>query len=144
MQLSGRKITCLILIIVSLTCFTACPALTDWEYKLPNNYKVVHINIDDIHLSKERPSGNGGDAIVGRFILEFCNNDRYVGVKRVSDEGYDSFDIDEADLTKLEYYIVDTLEDAVYGPFTEEEYNEQLSVLQINDLGDWIKTSDVN
>lgn len=62
----------------------------------------------------------------------------------MSDEGYDSFDIDEADLTKLEYYIVDTLEDAVYGPFTEEEYNEQLSVLQINDLGDWIKTSDVN
>ena len=142
MKLSGRKITCLILIIVSLTCFTACPALTDWEYKLPNNYKVVHINVNDISLIKD--TGNGGPFVVRRFILEFCNNDRYVGVKRVSDEGYDSFDIDEADLTKPEYYIVDTLEDAVYGPFTEEEYNEQLSVLQINDLGDWIKTSDVN
>ena len=61
--------------------FSSC-GVSDWIYDLPNDYSIWSINVNDIALIKEvdELSENALD----RYIIEFCYNDAFVGIKRLS------------------------------------------------------------
>lgn len=54
---------------------------------------------------------------------------------------YGDFDVKEVDPTLLEYYLVDTHEALVYGPYSLEEYEQKFQSLGISQMGEWITTS---
>lgn len=137
------------LILTFLMTFTGCgkviayfvkgmPSGQDWQYdKLPNNYKITHININQICLS---PSIN--TVLDDFYIMEFCNNDRYIGLKGImAPQGNkDSKPVSELDKSNPLYYLVDTEKKEIFGSFTPDEYTEKLASLEIDDMCDWIKT----
>lgn len=137
-----KSFATLILAVVTLCMLTSCPGLQDWIYdELPNGYEIAHINSQDIELLKEEDGLHIPK--IDRYIKEFCYNDTYIGVKRLMiDESipYESVKIEEFDQSNLSYYLVDTADDNIMGPYTDEEYEAKINELDIQDMCDWIKT----
>lgn len=129
------------LFIISLV-LTSCPGFQDWEYdNLPNGYEIWHVNSQDIVLMKR--DGNSTDRVINRYILEFCYNDSYIGIKQLPiDESipYQDVHIEEMDQSNPVYYIVDAENDVIMGSYTAEEYEGQMEALEIGTMCDWIKT----
>lgn len=121
---------------------TSCQGLQDWSYdKLPNGYEIWHINSQDIQLIKR--DGDRTDRKLNRYILEFCYNDSYIGLKRLMiDENipYQDVNIEEMDTSNPSYYLVDAVNDVIMGPYTVEEYADQIEALKIETMCNWIKT----
>ena len=120
---------------------TSC-GLSDWAYdKLPNGYEIWRINSEDIELIKRK--GDSTDLKIDRYILEFCYNDSYIGIKRLMiDQNipYQNVHIEEMDKSHPAYYLVDALNDVILGPFTAEKYEDQIESLKVENMCDWIKT----
>ena len=97
----------------------------------------------------------GGSIEIGRYIIEFCHNDSFIGLKRFplpsgyqevtereknffgGEIGGHEYHYEESD---LEYYLVDAFADKIYGPYTATEYEEKCSELAVGEMGDWINT----
>lgn len=90
---------------------TACGAgLGDWEVELPNNYRVIHLNSQDIRISYDDKDGSSEKVKINSFIKEFAFDDRYVYARTIES-------ILNNDISSEKYYVVDTLKDKLYGPF---------------------------
>lgn len=114
---------------------TARPAFSDWEYELPNNYVIFKVNSQCIVLSKYQE--HSYDRVIDAFILEFCYNDVYIGLKRLPwdfTEHSQLLDLENYESGTIKYYIVNSENDTIYGPYTEEEFNNQCGTLEITDL----------
>ncbi len=122
----------LFLIVALLIARGIGPGMSDWSLKLPNNYEMWHINPQNIMIgykdsqytiktvdNKGRNIGIPGD------VIEFCYNDRYVGAKQVNIPTNPKKGVDTSN---PRYYLLDTLEQKVYGPF--------LNVSQFDDAAD--------
>lgn len=141
-QQSGNKLIALIGILILIVILTSCGAgWQDWEYDhLPNDYEIWRINSEDIVLMKNKGST---ERVINRYILEFCYNDSYIGIKKIMvDENipYHEVYIEELDATNPSYFLVDTVNDTVMGPYTSEEYTIKIKDLEIESMCDWIKT----
>ncbi len=120
--------------------FSSC-GVSDWIYDLPNDYSIWRINVNDIALIKE--VDELGEKALDRYIIEFCYNDAFVGIKRLSineNIPYQDVEIEKLDKSNPDYYLVDTTADYILGPYTADEYNIQIETLEIDDMCDWIKT----
>lgn len=81
-------------------------------------------------------------ASVSSYVTDYCVNDRYIGAKRIP---YTS-ECDAAELLakagNTEYYIIDTVENEyngkLYGPYTKEKYEDQLTKLETGPMGEWV------
>ena len=139
---NGSRITRLIALLIAMLMLTSCQAFQDWTYdKLPNGYEIVRINSEDIEL--EKVDGDWSYIKIDRYILEFCYNDSYIGIKRLMiDENlpYREAHIEDMDASNFSYYLVDTVNDVVMGPYTAEEYENQIEALKVDAMCDWIKT----
>ena len=135
-------IAILIALLTAILMLAFSQAFQDWTYdKLPNGYEIVHVNSEDIELDKA--DGDSLDIKIDRYILEFCYNDSYIGIKRLMiDENlrYIDVHIEDMDASNPSYYLVDTINDVVMGPYTAEEYENQIEALKIDTMCDWIKT----
>ena len=135
-------IAILIALLMAILMLAFSQAFQDWTYdKLPNGYEIVHVNSEDIELDKA--DGDSLDIKIDRYILEFCYNDSYIGIKRLMiDENlpYQEAHIEDMDASNPSYYLVDTVNDVVMGPYTAEEYENQTEALKIDTMCDWIKT----
>lgn len=135
-------IAILIALLIAILMLAFSQAFQDWTYdKLPNGYEIVHVNSEDIELDKA--DGDSLDIKIDRYILEFCYNDSYIGIKRLMiDENlpYQEAHIEDMDPSNFSYYLVDTVNDVVMGPYTAEEYENQIEALKIDTMCDWIKT----
>lgn len=135
-------IAILIALLTAILMLAFSQAFQDWTYdKLPNGYEIVHVNSEDIELDKA--DGDSLDIKIDRYILEFCYNDSYIGIKRLMvDENlpYQEAHIEDMDASNPSYYLVDTVNDVVMGPYTAEEYENQIEALKIDTMCDWIKT----
>lgn len=111
---------------------TSCAGVSDWSYKLPNNYEVWRINSSDIivkYVGEEIV-----DAEIPSFVKEFSYDDKYVCTRNVDS-------ISENNIFEEKYYILDTLEQQLYGPYdTEQEFITMLNELGIS-LTKWYRTS---
>lgn len=106
----------------------------DWAYTdLPGEYEIWRINSEDISLIK-KTSDNGGDYIVGPYIAAFCKDQRYIGLQRTEGPAGDT----QEDAAP-EYYIVDSADGAVYGPFSSEEYAAKCEALGFRS-DEWVRT----
>ena len=52
---------------------------------------------------------------------------------------YQEAHIEDMDASNPSYYLVDTVNDVVMGPYTAEEYENQIEALKIDTMCDWIK-----
>ena len=139
-QTGSRWIRFVLLIILAFI-LTGC-GLGDWNYDLPNGYAIWRINSQDIALVKLE-NEYSGTCVIDRYILEFCYNDTYIGIKRLMvDESipYQDVNIETMDHSNPSYYLVNTLEDKVMGPYTAEEYDDQIKAMGVETMCDWIKT----
>lgn len=131
-----------IVVFIMTLILTSCPGLQDWVYdKLPNGYEIWRFNSQDIALIKR--DGDSTNGVINRYILEFCYNDSYIGMKRLMiDESipYQDLRIEEMDQSDPVYYLVDAVNDVIMGPYTAEEYEDQIEALGIGTMCDWIKT----
>ena len=134
------NLTFLCIIFICIMMLSSC-GVSDWIYELPNGYSIWEINCNDIALIKEVDKSSR--TALSRYILEFCYNNSYIGIKRISiDENipYPEVQIDKLDKSHPDYYLVDTTADFILGPYTAEEYYIQIETLEIGDMCDWIKT----
>ena len=81
--------------------------------------------------------------MVDQHITKFCSNDVYIGIERlpVDDSITNASErIEKMNNSTPEYFLVDTVNDVVMGPYTAEAYEKQVKDLGIEGLGDWIAT----
>ena len=138
---NGSKHILLTYFLIVILTLTSCAGMQDWGYKLPNGYEIWHINVNDICLVKTE--GEFTKKKVHRYITEFCYNESYIGLKRIMiDESipYGDVHIEEMDKTNVSYYLVNTENDDIIGPYTSEEYEAQIESLKIEKMCEWIKT----
>ena len=152
----------LCILLVLLCCcmlFTGCAGFADWDYSLPNNYCVTHVNSMCIVFGKrDVETEQLEDPQMEPFIIDFCYCDSYIGLKRfavsptefgpreetffgctledISEMGYHYKESD------LEYYLVDAFADKIYGPYTAEEYHAQCEKLNVTGMCEWISTTE--
>ena len=136
--------------VVAIFVFLCCacdfgfgPGVNDWHYALPNDYEIVHISPSDI-VCVTKKTGYSNVFVVERQVIEFCFNERYVGLKRAlplvdasNPEQYSR----EFDVSNPEYYLVDTMSDDVFGPFDKEMYIMEIEKMQLSNMCEWISTS---
>lgn len=126
-----KKISILITLILTLF-LVSCAGVSDWSYKLPNNYEVWRINSADIVVKYV------GDEIVEAeipaFVKEFSYDDRYVCTRNIDS-------ISDNNIFNEKYYILDTLEQKLYGPYdTVEEFGTMINEIGIS-VTKWYRTS---
>ncbi len=98
----------------------------DWEVALTNDYKIQKLNGREILLVKDGWSQHS-DIVISDYILAFCLNDKYIGVKCRS----------SGDVV---YFCVDCEEALLYGPYDKEAYTDFLKESNIQNLQQWIST----
>ena len=108
----------------------------DWEYDLPNGYTIWHVNSQEIVLGHYNTSNSISTVIEG-IILEFCHNDDFVCVK--TNNGNESA-TSQNDPDSVCYYLINTIDETVYGPYTYQEFEDSLTAFGVNTLTDWIAT----
>lgn len=108
----------------------------DWAYDLPNDYTIWHINSKEIVLGHYN-TANSISTVIEDTILRFCYNDCFVCIQINNRDGATRSQ-NSSDMAC--YYIINTNDGAVHGPFTWSEYEESLVVYEVNNLTDWIST----
>lgn len=142
-------LVCVALILL-LAILSGCPAIDDWDYVLPNNYCIVKINVQDIVFGtfKGDSVGNNFDILLERYIIAFCYDERYIGLQRfpISPDRPDEdiLDVENLDTSLSEYYLVDSVEGIIHGPFPLQEYFEKVESIENTALCDWIFTADIS
>ena len=118
-----------LLIILILLLTTSCAGLNDWDYTLPNGYSVMHINSKKIIISY-----NGNEktnAEIRSFVKSFVYDSRYVFAV-CSPEKESSDEI---------YYIIDTMEHNLFGPFENYcDFEEAADSLGVSVPTNWYRT----
>ena len=114
------------------------PKIEKWTYDLPNNYAIKKTSetnavlgkyIDNIFEIKD----NNKQVGIEDYIAEFSYGKRYVSLKCLKSSN---------DNIIVKFYIVDTKEDNIYGPYNDEEtYKEVKNKIVDEELNDWIKTT---
>lgn len=117
--------------------------LSDWSYELlPGDYQICRVNSRCIVLVRPYESV-GNEIIVDEYIWAFCYDDTFIGIQRlpVESEALEAqVDIRSLDTFNMEYYLVDATNNTVYGPYSLQEYEEQVALLTDGSLCDWIDT----
>ena len=129
--------------IITLLFMFSCGGTGDWTYNdLPNNYAIARFNSKDINFGVEHGE-NSYQKIVDRYIVAFCYDSRYICLQRINMDlipNDEQIDIEKYSESDLEYYIVDSISGTVHGPLSKTEFDDSLSLIQITDMCDWIKT----
>ena len=111
-----------------------------WIYDLPNNYKVRKTNNENVTIGVEIDKDfyteyQNKKVGIAEYIAEFQYNSQFVGVKALK--------VKEENVSVL-FYLIDTKEQSVYGPYGDEEsYLAASGVWSNEGLGNWITTTEV-
>ena len=122
--------------------FTGSSGLSDWSYEdLPNSYEVWRINSQDIVVGKVSDN-DSFEVKIERFVLEFSYNDRFIGVKQfpIKQDYNIAIDVKKIDTSNLDYYIIDSNSDTIYGPYNYYEYKNKCDELKVGTMKEWVKT----
>jgi len=131
-------ITASVLLLFSLS---SCAGHNDWQYDLSNEFRIYRINIKTVQISLP-DSGPRGIHLGGgeTTVVQFCQNDRYVGAQTIEKDNFDKYYANNNTLSLVTYYLIDTQEVILYGPYTtEEEYIIHLEELGAEEM-EWIST----
>ena len=134
-----KSLLCFCLLLI-LMLQTSCGGVGDWSYDLPNNYQILRVNSNSVVFGKYEDLF---ERKLDRYIVSFCFNDCYIGLERIPLDDIppdQQIDIKKFDRTNSEYYLMDSANDLLYGPYSKDDYNEQCNDLGINDMCEWIET----
>ncbi len=134
-----------ILICILLSTLVGCfPALSDWRYDdFPGEYLIVRSNSSQIFLYH-----NEKGLVLEKFIVAFCKNEQYIGLRVLEKNEEDfptwqewsDFIYDESTVDDCIYYLVDTASETYEGPYTQDEYDQKMLEKNITNLSAWIDT----
>ena len=127
----------------------------DWEYTdLPNGYYISRSNSStiDVCIHGRRiamTDRNGSTNIrLGTYVSSFCSNDRYIAVRWIdlagvetNDNGLYERETIRAHCDEAVWYLIDTTDDALYGPYeTQTAFAAACVEHSVGALGPWIDT----
>ena len=113
----------------------------DWTLDLCAGYSIVKINSREILLGyKESPDAPGRSIISNYFITAYQVHDPYIFLEGIQTQKITISD-DELRNRVLKYYLVDTTDGEVVGPFESYDgFVEHCSFLGLEIKEEWIKT----
>lgn len=118
--------------------FITEPKVEKWSYDLlPNNYAIKKTSNTDVVLGKYINGifdTKNGDKKIGveEYIAEFSYGKNYISLKCLEPIN---------DSVKVKFYIIDSKNEDVYGPYENEEtYNEVKEKIVDEELNEWIET----
>ena len=118
--------------------FITSPKIEKWTYDLlPNNYAIKKTSETDVVLGKYidglfEVKYDDKQVGVEDYIAEFKYGENYISLKCLESE---------KNGVKVKFYIVDTKNEYIYGPYEEEEtYNKVAEKIIEEELGEWIET----
>lgn len=117
--------------------FITKPKIEKWTYDLPHNYAIKKTSGTEVVLGKYiddifEVEYDNKQVGIEDYIAEFSYSDNYISLKCL--EFTD-------DTVKVKFYIVDSKNDNIYGPYdTEETYIKILKKIVDETFGDWIET----
>ncbi len=138
---NGNKVIVSLCLVLLITVLTGCPAVEDWSYnELPNDYTIMRVNSTDVQFGKTE--NQQYEKKLERYVIAFSYGERYIGIQRIPIEAPYSevIKVEELDESKVEYYLIDSETDVIYGPWTLDEYNEGLDRFGVLDMCEWIST----
>lgn len=110
-----KKIRIVFSIVLLMIGMVGCAGAGDYEIELINGFKVIRTSAEKVHIASPEYSYDElliplvADYDEGEYVTQVGHdNDRYIIAK-----------------TNLNnYYLLDTKEPIVYGPFTEEKFKQ--------------------
>lgn len=133
-----------ILVFVTLLCIGIFVVFkltsVSWVYDLPNDYKVFRETDGNVTIGKEIDGDfykTYQDRRIGidEYVAEFQFNKQFVGVK--------ALEIVEGNAA-IKFYLVDTFDSSIYGPyFDEESYLAASFVWSADAMGEWKTTTEM-
>lgn len=111
-----------------------------WVFDLPNQYKIRKTSTANVVVGVEinkdfYTSYNNKKVGIEDYVAQFQYNDRFVGVKALTTND---------DQAKILFYLIDTIDQEVHGPYTDEEsYLAVTGVWTSDKMSEWIPTTEV-
>lgn len=122
------KLGKLCFLIISITLLSGCGVKT-WHHDLPNNYQIrktkdLKVQVGYVENNKFYLDYNDKKVGVDEYTAEFQTSDNYVGLKCVKEE-----------TLEVIYYIIDTKNQNVYGPYSDlDTYLEVIVKITDNEV----------
>lgn len=117
--------------------FITNPKIEKWTYDLPNRYAIKKTSETKVVLGKYieglfEVEKDGKQIGVEDYIAEFKYGENYISLKCL-ESGQNGI--------KIKFYIIDTKNEYIYGPYDDEEtYNKVVEKIIEEELGEWIET----
>ena len=99
------------------------PKKNNWVYEIHDNYEIVKTSDTDIYLEKDKKK------MVNEYVSEFSYGEKFIMLKTVDTD------------VNVKFYIIDTSNDSIYGPFTDYEvFNKIKEEVVDEEVSEWIDT----
>lgn len=113
------------------------PKVEKWTYDLPNDYAIKKTSSTEVVLGKYidglfKVKQEDKQIGIEDYVAEFSYGSRYIALKCLEAT---------SESVKVKFYIIDSINEDVYGPYDNEEiYNEVKEKIIDEKLNDWIET----
>lgn len=139
---SNLAILCRFSIVILLLFTSLSGCNSDWSYELPNNYAITRANKRTVALTYKEPTSSVSEIVIRNYyVLRVCTIDKYILTEGVHTLGIQASDeeLDMLESTSTIYYLIDSVDGTLYGPFrTEDALKTQLQEIGNNANIFWI------
>lgn len=151
-QLNGRMLLKVTVAALVLALFSSACSVNWWvgdgrgdfTLDLYEGYGISKINSKEILLvHKENPNDSGGSIILPNyFVIAYQLHQPYICLEGIHTQGISASE-DELNDMVLSYYLVDTTNGELIGPFeSRDDFIEHCSSLGLEIENEWIKTNE--
>ncbi|MCR6095504.1 DUF3997 domain-containing protein [Salipaludibacillus agaradhaerens] len=126
--MKGTIIYYLLIFILLVGCVG--PGTGDFDIDLGENYSVISTSPDSIVIAPRNSSTNGWEApIIPSKVTEVSQSENFILAKQIQE-------LDDSDnhSTKINYWILNIVNDDVHGPLNEDEFETLTIDLNIHDI----------
>ena len=133
------KLVKIVVLIICLLSFVGCSISFGqkfWKHNLPNNYQIrkgkdMMVHVGYVDNNKFYINYEGKKVGVDEYVAEFQTSDNYVGLRCVKEK-----------TLEVIYYIIDTKNRNVYGPYNDlDTYLEVLVKITDGEVFDSFKST---
>lgn len=146
-----KKIYKVLIIFFLIFLFTGCAAITDGTYIITEDYYISAYAASDHRLESNILDRNESDSKTNDFVKEYRYNDKYIFLKIIRKELFDSYRKEYNTVRRavknipeenIKYYIVNLNENKMYGSYSLEEFKEKIEDIDQTNMTEWDDTTD--